>query len=59
MATTVMAPAAGAKITLPVEGMTCAACQMTVQKALLRQPGVLDASVNLMMKSAAVTYDPA
>jgi Cu+-exporting ATPase len=54
-----MEPAAGARITLPVEGMTCAACQATVQKALQRQPGVLDASVNLMMKSAAVTYDPA
>jgi len=57
--TTVMEPAAGARITLSVEGMTCAACQATVQKALQRQPGVLDAAVNLMMKSAAVTYDPA
>ena len=55
----VMEPAVAAKITLPVEGMTCAACQASVQKALQRQPGVLDASVNLMMKSAAVTYDPA
>lgn len=54
-----MEPAAGARITLPVEGMTCAACQAAVQKALRRQPGVIDASVNLMMKSAAVTYDPA
>jgi Cu+-exporting ATPase len=59
VATTIAAPAAGARITLPVEGMTCAACQATVQRALQRQPGVLDASVNLMMKSAAVTYDPA
>ena len=57
--TTVMDPAAGAKITIPVEGMTCAACQARVQKALQRQPGVLDASVNLMMNNAAVTYDPA
>jgi Cu+-exporting ATPase len=39
--------------------MTCAACQASVQKALQRQPGVVDASVNLMMKNAAVTYDPA
>ncbi|MBW8875160.1 MAG: copper-translocating P-type ATPase [Acidobacteria bacterium] len=54
-----MEPAVRARITLPVEGMTCAACQATVQKALQRQPGVLDAAVNLMMKSAAVTYDPA
>jgi Cu+-exporting ATPase len=39
--------------------MTCASCQANVQKTLQRQPGVLDASVNLMMESAAVTYDPA
>src|SRR5579872_7305215 len=51
--------AAGARIEIPVEGMTCAACQASVQKALQRQPGVLDAAVNLMLKSAAVTYDPA
>jgi Cu+-exporting ATPase len=52
-------PAAGAKVNIPVQGMTCAACQAGVQKALQRQPGVLDASVNLMMQNAAVTYDPA
>ena len=51
--------ASGAKIDIPVSGMTCAACQASVQKALERQPGVLDASVNLMLKNAAVTYDPA
>ena len=45
-------------ITIPVRGMTCAACQATVQRTLTRQPGVLDASVNLMMESAAITYDP-
>ncbi len=50
---------AGTRIDIPVQGMTCAACQASVQKALQRQPGVLDAAVNLMMKSAAVTYDPA
>jgi Cu+-exporting ATPase len=49
----------GAKVDIPVQGMTCAACQASVQKALQRQPGVVDASVNLMMKNAAVTYDPA
>ncbi len=51
--------AAGAKVDIPVQGMTCAACQASVQKALQRQPGVLDASVNLMLHNAAVTYDPA
>jgi Cu+-exporting ATPase len=54
-------PATGTttKITIPVGGMTCAACQAGVQKALQRQPGVVEASVNLMTASAAVTYDPA
>src|SRR5215212_1284977 len=51
--------ASGTKIDIPVSGMTCAACQASVQKALERQPGVVDASVNLMMQNAAVTYDPA
>jgi P-type Cu+ transporter len=59
MSTALLEKAAGARIEIPVEGMTCAACQASVQKALQRQPGVLDAAVNLMLKSAAVTYDPA
>jgi P-type Cu+ transporter len=54
-------PAAAAplptQITVPVEGMTCAACQAHVQRALRRTPGVTEASVNLMMHSATVTYD--
>ena len=49
----------GERITFPVSGMTCAACQARVQRALQKAPGVVDASVNLMMRSAAVTYDPA
>ena len=64
-ATTLPAGAAGADITarreqirIPVSGMTCAACQAHVQRALAQQPGVDDASVNLMMQSAAVTFDP-
>jgi Cu+-exporting ATPase len=51
--------ATGETIRIPVSGMTCAACQARVQRTLQRQPGVLDASVNLMMRNAAVTYDPA
>ncbi|HEY7898562.1 MAG TPA: heavy metal translocating P-type ATPase [Gemmatimonadaceae bacterium] len=46
-------------IRIPVSGMTCAACQAHVQKALEKQPGVVDASVNLMMQNASVTFDPA
>ncbi len=44
---------------MPVTGMTCAACSSRVQRVLQKQPGVTDASVNLMMKSATVSYDPA
>lgn len=51
--------AGSSKIDIPVSGMTCAACQASVQKVLRRQPGVLDASVNLMTANAAVTFDPA
>ena len=46
-------------VTLPVTGMTCAACQSFVQKTLEKQPGVQKASVNLMMHNATVEYDPA
>jgi Cu+-exporting ATPase len=45
-------------ITLPVEGMTCAACQAHVSRALNEAPGVDRASVNLMTNEATVVYDP-
>ena len=45
-------------IRIPVSGMTCAACQARVQRTLRKQAGVSDATVNLMMKNATVTYDP-
>ncbi|MGI9182271.1 MAG: heavy metal translocating P-type ATPase [Longimicrobiaceae bacterium] len=50
--------AAGNRITIPVSGMTCAACSARVQRALQKQEGVLDASVNLMVNTATVSYDP-
>ena len=46
-------------ITLPVEGMTCAACQANVQRALNAAPGVKKAAVNLMLHEATVDYDAA
>jgi P-type Cu+ transporter len=45
-------------ISIPVGGMTCAACQAGIQKALEREPGVASASVSLMLGSASVAYDP-
>ncbi len=46
-------------ITLPVIGMSCAACQSHVERALRGTAGVRDASVNLLSNSARVTYSPA
>ena len=45
------------RITIPVTGMHCAACQSRVQSALAKTPGVADANVNLMLNNATVTYD--
>jgi Cu+-exporting ATPase len=45
-------------IRIPVTGMTCAACSARVQRTLQKQPGVADANVNLMMKTATVRFDP-
>ena len=47
------------KITIPVTGMHCAACQSRVQTALKETAGVEDATVNLMLNNAVVTYDEA
>ncbi|MBV6431578.1 MAG: Copper-exporting P-type ATPase [Bryobacteraceae bacterium] len=46
-------------ITIPVSGMTCAACQANVQRALEQAPGVRAASVNLMTHQATISYDGA
>ena len=53
------APPAGEKVTIPVSGMTCAACSGRVQRALEKHPGVNAAAVNLMLKEATVEFDPA
>jgi P-type Cu+ transporter len=43
------------RIALPIEGMTCGACAVTVQDRLARAPGVLDATVNYATGRATVT----
>jgi Cu+-exporting ATPase len=45
-------------IHINVGGMTCAACQAHVQRALERSPGVKRAAVNLMTGDATVAFDP-
>ena len=47
------------KLSLPVEGMTCAACVGHVENALKGVPGVLEASVNLGTEKASVEFAPA
>lgn len=46
-----------ARIVLPIEGMSCASCAVTVQTALAAQPAVTAASVNYATGKAAVDYD--
>ena len=46
-------------IRINVGGMTCAACQAHVQRALERAPGVKKAVVNLITGDATVAFDPA
>src|ERR1700729_1202471 len=46
------------RVTIPVTGMTCAACQSFIQRTLVDQAGVQGASVNLMLNNATVTFDP-
>ena len=42
------------EVVLGVEGMTCASCVARVEKALLKVPGVVSASVNLATERATV-----
>ena len=47
------------RIVLPIEGMSCASCAVTVQEALGSAAGVTAASVNYATGKAAVDYDDA
>ena len=47
------------RLTLPVQGMSCAACVRRVEKALAGVDGVQDASVNLATEKATMVFDPA
>ena len=45
-------------LTLPIVGMTCAACQTHVERALRDTSGVEDATVSLMTHTARVVFNP-
>ncbi len=46
------------KVDLHVQGMTCASCPGRVERTLCKLPGVVEASVNLPMERASITYLP-
>lgn len=45
--------------TLPISGMTCAACANRIEKGLGKLEGVSSANVNFALERASVSYDPA
>ena len=47
-----------ANVTIPIGGMTCAACSQRVEKAIKKLDGVVSASVNIATEKATVMYDP-
>lgn len=51
--------AATKTVTLSVPGMTCAACPITVKKALAKVAGVETAKVSFERREAVVTFDDA
>ena len=57
--TTAAEAGSGAKVSLPVTGMTCAACARTIKNTLEDTPGVDKADVNFATGRATVVFDPA
>ncbi len=45
------------KIGIAITGMTCASCAQTIETALKKTPGIIEANVNLATEKAYVTYD--
>lgn len=49
---------AHSNVTIPIGGMTCAACAQRVEKSIRKLDGVASASVNLATEKATIAYDP-
>ncbi len=45
------------KVSLPVEGMTCASCVARIEKALKKVDGVAEANVNLATEKVTLSFD--
>ncbi|MGN7471020.1 heavy metal translocating P-type ATPase [Brevibacillus sp. SAFN-007a] len=48
-----------AEATIPIAGMTCAACALRIEKGLQKLDGVETATVNLALETSTVVFDPA
>jgi Cu+-exporting ATPase len=48
----------GVSVTIPIGGMTCAACAQRVEKAIRKLGGVETVGVNFATEKATVVYDP-
>jgi Cu+-exporting ATPase len=46
------------EVVLPLTGMTCANCALTIERSLGKTQGVKEAKVNLASEKAVVSYDP-
>ncbi|RTQ48809.1 heavy metal translocating P-type ATPase [Hymenobacter gummosus] len=52
-------PAPTRQVTVPISGLSCAACAVSAESMLKAQPGVATAGVNFASQTAAIEYDPA
>ncbi len=59
MSATITSPTVLEHVDLALEGLHCAACVGRTEQALVRVPGVSDATVNLATERAAIDFDPA
>lgn len=46
------------RISLPVEGMTCASCSARVERTIKKLDGIKNVNVNLATEKASIEYDP-
>ena len=46
------------KISIPIGGMSCAACAQRIEKVVSKLDGISEVSVNLAIERAAISYNP-
>ncbi|GAI35550.1 unnamed protein product, partial [marine sediment metagenome] len=52
-------PPKSQKAEIPIIGMTCANCALTIERSLKRKvPGLISANVNVATETATVEFDP-